>query len=173
MGRRGLWREGVFEIVMPDPIRAEFVALVVGLSGWPFWYYVGLQMGRATAPRRIVNIDGLRKEWAQTVEVAPEPDLIERAPGSYARFSWRRLSRRQWRALLETTAEGKLCGADKPFSKSELAEVRDLFIKRGVARWRNPEYPQQGWELVPCMWRGIVRHTGGNLPYRNRVTREA
>lgn len=45
-------------------------------------------------------------------------------------------------------AESQWTGKSGPFSIDEFRELRDTFIEKGLARWRNPEYPRQGWELT-------------------------
>jgi hypothetical protein len=154
---------------MPD-LPPEFVVFLIFGGGLlvlcPLFYQAGKQAGLAEAPRRVIDFAPI---YAQ--QTAPAPvELVRTEARTFTRLSWRRISVRQWRALLETTAEGKLCGLDKPFTKPELVELRDLWIKRGVAKWRDPAYPTLGWEFTPSMWRAIVRHCGG-VPHRAGVSR--
>jgi hypothetical protein len=41
-------------------------------------------------------------------------------------------------------SEGAMCGTGRPLSRSEFHSLRDVLFDRGLATWRNPEYPTRG-----------------------------
>jgi hypothetical protein len=45
-------------------------------------------------------------------------------------------------------SESEWTGSGGPFSRDEFRGLRDALIERGLARWRNPQEPRQGWELT-------------------------
>jgi len=150
------------------PYPPEFVLFLVCGWGWlvtvPLFYQAGKRAGEASAPRTVIRWGLELAELPGYAPVAvPAAVLVEREPGSYARFSWGTLTPAQWRALVESTAISRLCGSGRPFTRAELEQVRNLLIGRGCAEWRRPGYPEQGWDLRPAMRRAIVIHTGGRV----------
>ena len=153
------------------PVPVQLLCFSVGLSfsvplSW--WAY---HVGRRTAPRRVVNVDGLVERWAATAPISTvvenplPPEYTQVKPGQFVRLRWGMLPRENWRALLEGTAASQLSGAGKPFSRAELEATRDLLMARGVAHWRDPAHPHQGWELSRVMVRAIARYLGFALPH--------
>ena len=57
-------------------------------------------------------------------------------------------------------AENLWTGRGKPFSKAEYATLRAELIQRGLAQWRDPETPAQGWELLAA-GRSVIREFSG------------
>lgn len=47
----------------------------------------------------------------------------------------------------ESLAESVWCGAGRPFSRSQFAQLRGELIKRNLAFWLHPDAPSQGWRL--------------------------
>ena len=69
------------------------------------------------------------------------------------------------RGLLAGTpfSEASWTGAGRPFSKGQFQQMREEFVKRGLARWRNKGAPAQGVELSPEGWdvcRQLTREGG-------------
>jgi len=147
---------------MPDPLATELVAILVGLGGWPFCYVIGYQMGRASAPRRVVDFSTL----VYTQTAAAPAELVRTEPRTFTRLSWRMLTRAQWEGLLRTTATNELCGAGKPFERKFFDATRDLLIARRMAYWRNPKTEKGGWDLNRATRRAIAHHLGYAVPHR-------
>ena len=61
-----------------------------------------------------------------------------------------------------------LAGPHKPLSRSEFEALRDEFVARGLAVWRNPEAHGQGLELTAA-GRGMCRKFA-ELPEPGRIT---
>jgi len=60
-------------------------------------------------------------------------------------------------------------GSGKLFSTSEYRSMRDTLIQRGLARWKNPGSPKQGWELTVA-GRAVVREASvQSLPYPTSI----
>jgi hypothetical protein len=153
---------------MPDPLATELVAILVALSGYPITYVLGYQMGRTSAPRRVVDFSNL--VYAQ--QTAPAPvELVRTEARTFTRLRWRMLTRAQWDALLRTTATNELCGAGKPFERKFFDATRNLLIARRVAFWRNAKTEKGGWDLTPAMRRAIAHHLGYALPHRKGADR--
>lgn len=142
---------------MPD-LRAELVAILVALSGYPITLVIGYQLGYRAAPRRPVDFSTF--VFRQTA-VTPAPvELVRTEPRGYTRLSWRMLSRSQWTALWHSTATAELAGDGKPFSRAELEQVRDMMIRRGVASWKNDLAHSQGWMIRKEMLNAIAGYVG-------------
>jgi hypothetical protein len=144
---------------MPD-LPPEFVVFLIFGGGLlvlcPLFYQAGKQAGLAEAPRRIVQLAPI---YAQ--QTAPAPvELVRTEARTFTRLRWGDLNRTQWRALWVTTATAELAGDGKPFSRSELEQVRDLMVRRGVAYWKNPAAHSQGWTIRPHMLDAIAEHVG-------------
>jgi len=54
-------------------------------------------------------------------------------------------------------------GRGQPFSRSEYDALRDEMIRRGLAQWRSPGEPAQGWELL-ASGRAMLRHFASDAP---------
>ena len=55
-------------------------------------------------------------------------------------------------------------GSGKPFSRAEYRGFRDALIRYGWAQWRDPNVPQQGWELTragQAVVRALINGRGG------------
>jgi hypothetical protein len=61
-------------------------------------------------------------------------------------------------------AESQWTGSGKPFSRDEYREMRDSFIEKGMARWRNLHAPAQGWELTK-KGEAVMRQLANPLPH--------
>jgi len=62
-------------------------------------------------------------------------------------------------------SESTWTGSGKLFSTSEYRSLRDILIQRGLARWKNPGSPKQGWELTVA-GRAVVREAAlKSLPH--------
>lgn len=55
-----------------------------------------------------------------------------------------------------TFAESSWCGEGRPFSRNQFRTIRGEFISRGWLRQRNPEFPNQGFEVSPS-GRAVLR----------------
>ena len=146
------------------PVPLQFLCFSVGLSfSVPFSWWA-FHVGRRTAPRRIVNVDGLVQRWAATAPISTvvenplPPEYAQVKPGQFVRLRWGMLPRENWRALWCSTSTGELCGAGRPFSRAELEAVRDLLIARGVANWKNEKSRNQGWAIRKHMLNAIEKH---------------
>jgi len=155
------------------PVPIQFLCFSVGLAfSAPFSWWA-FHVGKRSV-RRVVNIDGLVQRWAATAPISTvvenplPPEYTQVKPGQFVRLRWGMLERRQWRALLTTTATNQLCGeyferGEKP---GQYNYTRDLLINRGVARWKYPGNRQGGWELTKSMGRAIADYLGMALPQR-------
>lgn len=66
-------------------------------------------------------------------------------------------------------SESTWTGSGKLFATSEYRSLRDTLIHRGLARWKNPGSPKQGWELTVA-GRAVVRETAmQSLPYPTAI----
>jgi len=46
-------------------------------------------------------------------------------------------------------SQAAMTGKGRPLSRNEFNDLRDLFVARGVATWRDGEHPQRGIEFTP------------------------
>ena len=53
------------------------------------------------------------------------------------------------------------------YSRPEFEQLRDVLIKRGLARWKNPKAPNQGWELS-ASGRAVMRRFSKRTPSPTR-----
>lgn len=51
-------------------------------------------------------------------------------------------------------------GAGQLFSRAEFDQLRGEFLRRGLARWKNPQAPAQGVELTPA-GRAVLKRLAG------------
>jgi len=51
-------------------------------------------------------------------------------------------------------------GGGQLFSRAEFEELRAAMLKRGLARWKNPQAPAQGIEITPA-GRAVLRRVAG------------
>ena len=141
--------------MLPD----EFVVFIICGSANLLSFMLGVQTGRGLRPPAPVRV----VDWARfNLELAPvpAPALVERAPGSYARFRWDMLTPAQWSALLRTTATNALCGEGLPFERGQFEQVRSLLIRLELAAWRDAAHHGKGWELGPALARAIAERLG-------------
>ncbi len=70
-------------------------------------------------------------------------------------------------------SESTWTGSGKLFSTSEYRSMRDTLIQRGLARWKNPGSPKQGWELTVA-GRAVVREAAvQSLPYHTSINAQS
>lgn len=60
-------------------------------------------------------------------------------------------------------SEATWCGAGRPFSRGEFADLRAELLRAGLARWRNPQAPAQGVILTPA-GRAVLRRLAQGEP---------
>jgi len=89
--------------------------------------------GKMTTTIEVSITDGKRKQFINLdVDVPPEK-MIEFAKGVQR---GKPLTEREW------------TGAGRLFSGTELTDLRDALMARGLAKWKNPHHRKQGWLLT-------------------------
>ncbi len=145
-------REGNYYRLMPATRFWASVAIGCAVAGWwLLWRWLRIHAIDALFSVEEflgtdVNRDGEIGRPTFRIERPVEGghDIWE-LPGTVAQFA-------EWALAITshtaTTSERQWCGEGKLYSSSEYDALRDELMQRGIAKWRNAQYPQLGWVLT-------------------------
>ena len=147
------------------------VALVAWLDYRGRWQYILESLLNVD-----LNQDGQIGDSAHDLEPAqtnenhePVKVIIEHDQGRHLQFIDLPAEPGQLTAFADGVLEGRSLsqaawtGRGQPFSRSEYDAFRDELIRRGLAQWRSPGEPAQGWELL-ASGRAVLRHFESDTP---------
>lgn len=114
-------------------------------ASWPTWQnFFPTQQNTEPAQAQTVRVEVIEEQGrkGQYIDLPATAGQLQRLAAAVLRGA--------------SLSEGQWTGAGAPFSRAEYRQLREELIRRGLASWRNPHAPAQGFELTAA-GRAVMR----------------